>query len=78
MSPLFSISFSNSIITKRFLANFRGDTPKSEPPKITDSAAGETTELVVSRLLKADLVGKCLVDWLLTGGEKYFRMLIFD
>ena len=32
------------------------DTAENEPLKVTDSAVGENTELVVSRLLKADLV----------------------
>ena len=34
------------------------DTAENEPFKITDSAAGETANLVVSRLLKAYLLGK--------------------
>ena len=38
-----------------FLAKIGVDTAEHEPRKIIDSAAGEYTELVASRLLKADL-----------------------
>ena len=37
------------------LANIGVDTAQNEPLKIADSAAGENTELVFSRLLNADL-----------------------
>ena len=38
------------------LAKIGVDTAENEPLKVTDSAAVENTELVVSRLLDADLV----------------------
>ena len=38
------------------LAKIGVDTAENEPLKIADSAAWENTELVVSRILKADLV----------------------
>ena len=37
------------------LAKIGVDTAENEPLKVADSAAGENTELVISRLLKADL-----------------------
>ena len=39
------------------LAKVGVDTAENEPLEITDSAAGENTEMVVSRILKTDLVG---------------------
>ena len=40
------------------LAKICVDTAENEPPKITDSAAGNNTELVVNRPLKADHVSR--------------------
>ena len=42
------------------LAKIGVDTAENEPLKVTDSAAGENTELVVSRLRKADIVDALL------------------
>ena len=39
------------------LAKVGVDTAENEPLEITDSAVGENTEMVVSRILKTDLVG---------------------
>ena len=41
---------------EHLLAKIGVDTTETDPLKIKDLAAGENTELVVSRLLKADLV----------------------
>ena len=42
------------------LAKLGVDTAENEPLKVTDSAAGENTELVVSRLRKVDIVDASL------------------
>ena len=41
---------------EHLLAKIGVDTPENVPRKVADSAAGENTELVVSRLLKTDLL----------------------
>ena len=38
------------------IAKIGVDTAENEPRKVADSAAGENTEFLVSRLLRADLV----------------------
>ena len=45
-----------SICKRVFTCKIGVDTAVNEPLKLTDSAVGENTESVFSRLLKADLV----------------------
>ena len=47
-------SFAKSIYYS--IAKIGVDTAENEPRKVADSAAGENTEFLVSRLLRADLV----------------------
>ena len=44
-----------SFIHDYFFAKIGVDTAESEPLNVADLAAGENTELVINRLLKADL-----------------------
>ena len=46
--------FNNFVSNEYSLVKIGVDTAEIEPLKITDSAAGENTELVVNILLKAD------------------------
>ena len=52
----YEILISSRAFRQILLARIGVDTAEKEPLEVTDSAAGENTELVVNRLLKTDLV----------------------
>ena len=54
----YEILISSRAFRQILLARIGVDTAEKEPLEVTDSAAGENTELVVNRLLKADLAQK--------------------